>query len=135
MSITRFFESLGAPLANSRWSWGARRPSDGAMFLRAWEDRRQMFDGIPHMMLDHRAGTEIDGRNLGYRERRKHIEAIRRGAPCFLIVCKAVDADSSPRKILSFNSQTLLQGGRLLERDGCTWIEVVRTVPVSAVRT
>jgi len=36
-NMKQFFEMLGAPLRNSRWSWGARRLNDGAIFLRQWE--------------------------------------------------------------------------------------------------
>ncbi len=37
MSITAMFENLGAPLANSRWSWGGVR-QDGAVVLRVWQN-------------------------------------------------------------------------------------------------
>ncbi|MNG74488.1 hypothetical protein D3C76_1120100 [compost metagenome] len=46
MTQSEFFKSLGAPLKNTRWSWGARR-SDGALVLRIWKDRTKEFDGHP----------------------------------------------------------------------------------------
>ncbi len=38
MSQAELFETLGAPLKNVRWSWGGVRKSDGAVFLRVWQD-------------------------------------------------------------------------------------------------
>ena len=40
MSQTNLFAKLGAPLANPRWSWGAIRTTDGAVFSRVWQDSR-----------------------------------------------------------------------------------------------
>ena len=33
MTQTQLFKSLGAPLANSRWSWGSVRSSDNAVMV------------------------------------------------------------------------------------------------------
>jgi hypothetical protein len=38
------FGSLGAPLANSRWSWGSVRESDGSVFLRVWQDQTRRLE-------------------------------------------------------------------------------------------
>ena len=35
MSITRFFDSVGAPLANQRWAYGARRARDGVSWIQS----------------------------------------------------------------------------------------------------
>ena len=49
MSISGLFTLLGAPLANNRWSWGSQRASDGAVFLRVWQDLKFDKDGRIHM--------------------------------------------------------------------------------------
>ena len=51
MSTSSFFASLGAPLVNSRWSWGARRSSDGAIFLRVFQEEKWIADGRLHMAI------------------------------------------------------------------------------------
>jgi hypothetical protein len=45
MTLSQLFEQLGAPLANVRWSWGAVRESDSAVFLRVWQDECRPIDG------------------------------------------------------------------------------------------
>jgi hypothetical protein len=45
VTLTEFFAYLEAPLANQRWSWGAVRPSDGAVLLRVWQDEQRKMDG------------------------------------------------------------------------------------------
>jgi hypothetical protein len=133
VTLTDFFESLGAPLANGRWSWGAQRVSDGAVFLKVWQDRK-MFEGGRQYYLVDRQGDEPDvSRNLGYQERLGHIEAVGRGRSCYLIVCIAADVDARPRKIADFHHEHVFVGGALLQKDHDTWIEAVTKKPVSAL--
>jgi hypothetical protein len=133
MSITSFFQRVGAPLVNTRWSWGALRPSDGAVFLRVWQDHKFVENQQLHVLLDRDAISEPDPRHQGHQERRQHIEKIRAGAPCFLIMCTAVDTAIEPRKIAFFNDDDVFVGGKLVDRDGSVWIEVTGRRPVSAV--
>jgi hypothetical protein len=133
MSISSFFTRLGAPLKITRRSWGAQRPSDGAVFLRVWQDLKFIEDGRLHMLVDHRINNSDDTSNAGYNERVRHIQEIRQGAPCFLIMCTAVDPQARPRKIEFFNEDDIFVGADIVEKDGATWIQIVGRKPVSDV--
>jgi putative restriction endonuclease len=130
MSKSSFFARLGAPLRNARWSWGSQRVSDGAIFLCVWQDLKFVDEGRIHMLIDRPAGPGDYEANPGHSERQRHIQSIRSGAPCFLVMCTAVDADARPRKIHSLNEDELFIGGALVERDGDTWIQTAGRRPV-----
>jgi putative restriction endonuclease len=133
MSKTTFFQRVGAPLVNARWSWGAQRGSDGTVFLCVWQDLKFIEDGRIHMLIERPAGPGDYAANPGHAERKRHIESVRSGAPCFLVMCTAADPQTRPRKIQFFNEDELFVGGLLVERDGDTWIQVVGRRPVSEV--
>ena len=71
---------------------------------------------------------------LGYQERQRHIESIKNGAPCFLVMCTVVDPKASPRKIQDFNDKEVFAGGEIVERNGKTYIKRGARVPVDAVK-
>jgi hypothetical protein len=121
MSISSLFQRLGAPLANNRWSWGAERASDGAVFLRVWQDHKFMEGDRSYFQVDRHTPAEIG--SPGLRERLRHIEQIRSGAPCFLVMCRAVDIHVVPRTIQDFDDIDLFVGGDIVERDGAVWVQ------------
>jgi hypothetical protein len=133
ISITHFFERLGAPLANSRWSWGAHSAADNVVFLRVWQDKKRIENGERYMLLDGRRALGDDVRNLGYQERLRHIDAIRAGAKPYLVMCIARDVKERPRVILDFHDQDVFVGGELAEFDGGVWIRVAGRVPATDV--
>lgn len=45
MNQTAFFEMLGAPLKNPRWSWGAVRSEGRVVFLKVWRDQMRTHGG------------------------------------------------------------------------------------------
>jgi hypothetical protein len=124
MSVTRFFEQLGAPLANPQWSWGAQRPSDGAVFMRVWQDEKLVEDGRLYFLVLGDSDRFSSSPRLGYRERLRHIEAVRAGAPCFLVMLIAADASASKRRVADFDCESVFVGGALVQKDGRLWIEV-----------
>ena len=130
MSLSDLFIRVGAPLANQRWSWGALR-ADGAVVLRVWQDRKEKIDGKWCMMVVHHEKYDENADALGYRERLAHVEAIRSGSKCFMIMCLAIDTKRSPRKVQSFNDQDIFVGGALLEHQGNTYIELVDRYAIS----
>jgi hypothetical protein len=87
------------------------------------------------MMVTHREKYADDADNLGYQERLEHVSRIRAGAQCFMVMCLAEDISAAPRKIESFNSDEVFVGGRIIELDGDTWVEMVDRRPVNAVRS
>ena len=130
MSQTTLFAKLGAPLANPRWSWGAIRTTDGAVFLRVWQDRTRRHDGALFVQVTHAERFKDDPDNLGYQERLRHVERIREGAPCYMVMCEAVDVHAVPRAVRDFNGDEVFPGGRIIELDGDWWIELRSRVPV-----
>lgn len=132
MSLADLFRKVGAPLANQRWSWGSIRP-DGAIVLRVWQDRKEKKEGRWYMMVAHHEKYADDGDALGYKERRAHIESIRAGATCYMIMCLASDTTESPRKIKSFNDRDIFVGGALLEHEGNTYIELADRFAISKI--
>jgi hypothetical protein len=131
MSLSGFFEHLGAPLNNIRWSWGSQRARDGAVFLRVWSDhQRREGDGRRYMMLDSSTPgpDRVRTNNLGYEERLHHIEAIRAGALSYMIVCDPNEPYGVPKRtIRNFDERTLLVGGPVVQIEGKTFIEVIGT--------
>ena len=134
MVLSKFFEKLGAPLANVRWSWGGVRP-DGAVVLRVWQDRTVKHNDALYVQLTHleKYGDDRGTDNLGYSERLKHVQLLRRGAKSYLVMCLAKDPNTSPRAIKSFNRDDVFVGGRLTEINGDTWIELADRVPVKSI--
>jgi hypothetical protein len=126
-SITQYFAALRAPLRVKRQSWGAVR-ADGAVFLRVWQDRCETLDGKRLVQLTHLEKYGGDSKSFGYNERREHIERIRQGAQCYLVMCLARDPEASPRDIKSFNEDVVFVGGELSQRDSDWWIELVGKV-------
>ena len=132
MSITALFEKLGAPLANSRWSWGGMR-EDGSVVLRVWQNETRCIDGKLHIQLTHHqvfAGRED---NLGYQERNRHTEQILAGARCYMVMCEPKSTQTVPREIKDFNEREVFVAGRVIEHDGDLWVPIADRKPVSQV--
>jgi hypothetical protein len=133
MSITELFKKLGAPLVNSRWSWGSVRELDGAVFLRVWQDRKINEGGHTFLMVSHHEKYEDDPDNRGYKERISHIELVQSGAKCYMINCIAEDVNATPRKIMRFNQSEVFVGGRVVEKFGDVWVELADRIPIEEV--
>src|SRR5687768_5825819 len=123
MSISDFFKKLGAPLKNTRWSWGAIRPADEAVFLRVWQDRKIVRERVIYMMVTHHEKYANDEAALGYQERMQHVSKLRAGSRCYMVMCLAKNPNASPRKIRSFDHDRIFVGGSLVEHDGDTYVE------------
>jgi len=134
MTLSEMFKRLGAPLVNTRWSWGAIRASDGAVFLRVWQDRVMKHEGKRYVLVARIKDRDKAPEKLGQQERLEHIERIREGAACYMVMCLVEDKDAIPRKIKSFNKEDVFVGGEVIELDSIIYIELADRVPVSAVR-
>lgn len=134
MSISGLFSNLGAPLNNKLWSWGSVRESDGAIFLRVWQDRKKVENGRSLMMLTHRQKYADESGNSGWKERLRHVDRVREGAKCYLVMCRANDVDETPRKIADWNRREVFLGGALRDMEGDVWIEIVERVPISKAK-
>lgn len=131
MSLTSFFEKIGAPLKNSRWSWSGIR-KDGTVILRVWQDRTRKHEGINYMQLSHLQKYGEGDDNLGYMERLEHINLIKNGAKCYMVMCRAKDPKGSPRKTLKYNEDSLFLGGNLIEIESDWYIEIAASIPVQS---
>lgn len=128
MTQSDFFELLGAPLHNTRWSWGSIR-HDGTVFLRVWQDGFRKHEDQRYIRITKHEKFIDDPNNLGYQERIGHVELIRKGAKCIMVMCEA-DPDKLPQRIVkNFNSNEVFLGGKTIQLDGDTWIELGARVP------
>jgi hypothetical protein len=116
-----------------------------------WQDLKFIDDeGRRHMLVG--TPTNDDTKNLGSQERVRHIESIRSGAPCFMVMCVARDAEATSRTIKDFDELDIFVGGdivdtpgdfsfppqasentRFLARDGATWIRVAGRKPMNSI--
>jgi hypothetical protein len=134
MSISSLFAKLGAPLQNTRWSWGAVRKADSAVFLRVWQDRMVVENRVAMMMITHHEKYTEDPDNLGYQERLEHVRLVRDGTKCYLIMCEAKDIHAVPREIKTYNDREVFVGGEVREMRGDTWVKIADRLRVSAVQ-
>ena len=133
MRITSFFEQLGAPLANSRRSWGGVT-QNGVIVLRTWQDEIEQIDHSRYMRVTRHAVFAHDLGNFGYQERMRQLERIRTGSASMMVMCLAVDVLAIPRDILSYDRRDLFVGGKLQLVDGDLWLQMVARVPFAEAR-
>lgn len=131
-SLTSFYmDTLGANLTNNRWSWGAVNPVTDEVFLRVWFEDFKAIPGGEQVQL---YNLDWKGKSPGYPERLKHIEAIRRGAPAYGVVCvKAKRGSADTSRIKSFDHDTLVRLGEIREDDRRLYADVLARVPVDTV--
>ena len=121
-SISAFFaETLGAPLKNARWSWGAVHPDTGAVHFRVWENEVQTVNGIRYARLGTRLKPGRSPNRPGYRERLQHVKLVREGAAARCILCRENDPPVNGRRIHSF-CPTPIRGLRICRFDGEDWL-------------
>jgi len=130
MGQVTIFAQLGAPLEKHN-SWGAVRQADGVVFLTLWEDRIRTIDGVRYGRITHH-GKFAKKRvpNPEYPKRLEHVDRIRKGHPCYLVINKARDTEAITRSVGSVIQDEVFVGGKLIEHDGETWIEVGKGVPI-----
>ena len=132
MSISDLFENkLGVKLKNTRWSWGASNPDTKQVFLRVWDDDFQSIDGLEHIRI---LGKDWVGPSHGFPERIRHIEELRKGSEGYGVLCTAEDSDpSDARRIKTFDHNTLLQFGQIIDVGKNVFARVVAYIPVENI--
>ncbi len=131
MDISTYFKLLQAPLVNKVWSWESSARPDGIVVLRVWRDQRYNINGEQYYRVGHhtaRANATTAPSN-GYPERLDHLNLIRKGAGCILVLTRAKDTRARPRSIAGFDSKDVGECGGLLEHEGNTYIKFLRLVP------
>lgn len=128
--ISKFFERLGSPLRNARWSWGSC--SDLGVILTTWEDDRDASGRF--VRVYGWRGQERSRPGLG--ERLDHLRALWAGGLAgYALVASAEDTKSNPRRIRSYNNESLLAIVSLkAEPDGSIWAELGEQVPVGRLK-
>jgi hypothetical protein len=135
MCISALFRQVGAPLKNVRWSWGAVRERDGAVFLRVWQDETKTINGtLITRLTANQVFAADDPDNYGYQERLMHVQLVQGGASLFVIMCHAEDPKAHPRQIAGFDRRELFVGGEWMERDGEVWVELSRRIAIEEAR-
>lgn len=125
MNLETYFRILGAPLANTRWSWGAVRDGDGAVILRAWQDYMVKDScGWRILVSKKHKGT---GSKQGLAERKRHLELLDAGAPGYSIICRAEDINAKVRKIKSF-SRDLWEITTIVDIDDQLWAYLIKVM-------
>lgn len=134
LSITDFFAgTLGAPLHNSVWSWGAVRPQDGAIFLRCWSDTMRRIDGKSMIEIQW-PETEVRKSKPGWLERNEHIALMATGKMAYAVIVTAKNVNASPRQIDFYNAKEVFALGEISERDGITYAAMAARLPIRDVR-
>jgi hypothetical protein len=131
MNQKAFFESLGAPLVNARWSWGAVRGADGVILLRVWQDNVRTYDSKQFVRILRGISNRSGPHELGRRERVEHINQIRNGSQCYMIMCEAEDTTARPRRVRRFNANEVFPGGALRQIDDDLWAELLPSLLVA----
>lgn len=123
-SISVFFEhTLGAKLANSRWSWGAVNSATKQVFLRVWEDQIESADGIERVSV---LKTDWNGTSPGFQEREQHIVALRNHVEGYGVLCAAKNPNTTlGREIKDFDRRNLLKFGQLIETGNRVYAQIV----------
>lgn len=119
MSISTHMAALGAPLKNSRWSWGATR-EDGSVVLRVWQ----------HYVKGRWVSVyrDVADNSLGRAERAAHLHDIRNGARAYAVMQLGVDNKSE--KLLSFDNRTVFEITALREDpNGEVWAYLGNRIP------
>ena len=134
VSISTFFETkLRAPFHNVVWSWGSENES--AVFLRVWQHGTKRVNGetlVCVLSAEDNAVSEDSDSRAGLKERKKHIEAVKEGKPCYGIMClKNPKVSRGAGSIKSYNSREIFEFGEIREIDGDIYAVAVDRIPAS----
>jgi hypothetical protein len=112
--ISKFFEELGFPLRNIRWSWGAR--SGQAVLLRTWADEFSAKERAV-VVLREAAGYQAN-ESYGLDERINHVKAIWEGnIAAYTVIATAKHEKLFPREIKEYRDDKVFAIRGLVERD------------------
>lgn len=121
MNISTFMKMIGAKQVNDRWSWGAER-RDGSVVLKVWAEEIRKLDDEHYFLVD---VDGIDDR-LGRKERIRHLNKIRAGAKCYLVLCRRDKQKSTESHWVtkSFTKDAVYVGGEFCKINDGTYIKL-----------
>ncbi|PQA78078.1 HNH endonuclease signature motif containing protein [Rhodoferax sp. TS-BS-61-7] len=128
-TISKFFEGLGLPFRNVRWSWGAR--NDYLILLRTWGDEYKSKERQV-LVLREPAGYQMR-ESYGLDERIRYLKDMwDGGTAAYTVMANVVDASASPRVIKDFRDDVVFSIKRLEARaDGAILAVLDELVPVA----
>jgi hypothetical protein len=130
--ISSFFESLGFPLRNVRWSWGAK--AGGTVVFRSWSDEFAVRERTVLVLREPDARQHTE--SFGLDERLTQLEQLWAGGLAgYTVIANVKDPAAQPREIKDFRDDVVFPLVRLLPQDdGSIRAEVGTPVQVMALR-
>lgn len=111
--ISKFFEDLGFPLRNVRWSWGAR--TGDTILLRTWEDQLSFKDWE---VIVFKSSWSSGHDSFGLDERINHLKSIWNGeVSAYTVMAEVKDRTTSPREIKDYRDDIVYWIESLRQRD------------------
>lgn len=100
--------------------------------MRVWQDGVRRCGDVMHVWIAF-ADDRVASSDLGHQERVRHIELVKNGARCYLIMCQADDIRATPRRVKDFDHENVFLGGKVIETESDFWIELLHRVPIQEV--
>ena len=126
--ISRFFEGLGLPLRNVRWSWGARNGS--TLLLRTWSDEYSTKNRTVTVLREPARYQQSE--SYGLDERTVQLKALWQGGVAgYTVIANVKDANAHPREIKDYRDDVVFSIKRLtVGENGALLAEVGEMVPL-----
>ena len=118
MLVSKFFESLGAPMVNPQWSWGAVSQDGERIYLKIWDHEILHEGGVRYA----RPVINHGSKSRGYPERLRHVEMVKEGVAVYCVVCTAKDPKALKMRIESFNKTPIR--ATLVQRHGEDYLQL-----------
>jgi len=130
--ISKFFESLGLPFRNIRWSWGARQ--DDVLLLRTWDDEYQGRQKTVTVLREPARYQQSE--SYGLDERIVHLQALWRGELAgYTVIATVKDRAAHPREIKEYRDDVVFSIKRIaVTEEGAIIAELGETVPVASLK-
>lgn len=111
--ISKFFEGLGFPLRNVRWSWGAR--NGDSVLLRTWDDHFSF--NVKEVVVLQDSWLRVN-ESYGLDERINQLKSIWNGeATAYTVMASVKDRNAIPREIKDYRDDSVFFVERLRQRE------------------
>ncbi|WP_300661127.1 HNH endonuclease signature motif containing protein [Hydrogenophaga sp.] len=130
--ISKFFESLGLPFRNIRWSWGARH--DDVLLLRTWDDEYQGRQKTVTVLREPARYQQSE--SYGLDERIMHLQALWKGELAgYTVIATVKDRVSHPREIKEYRDDVVFSIKRIaVTEEGAIIVELGEAVPIASLK-
>lgn len=130
--ISKFFESLGLPFRNIRWSWGAKH--DNVLLLRTWDDEYQGRERTVTVLRE--SARYQQSESYGLDERIVHLQALWSGELAgYTVIATVKDRTAHPREIKDYRDDAVFSIKRMtVTAEGAIVAELGELVPIAALK-